>query len=323
MRRMEEAFSCVHPTNCTERLETDNLNAEFATTLISKVMQVPTPIWRTLSKDAKKWIIDERRRQLTEEGDKDVKPKPNSSQGQQETKPSELSKQYAKTQQVSNADEIELLADQFLEQALSALEPDDGEDPRNIGNVQTSRVSVDEETVHNVMNSIMLMENQSLAIVDGGVDTTVIGSKGFHIVATDPSRTATIVGYDPNVTKRRELPIVSGITVFDLPTGPLLVMINEAIFNKHAEATILSEFQIREHGMLVDSVAKRHGGNQQITLLTDGQQLKIPLELQPGLMHCKHCLSTSAEIEKVVSGEVIPLAITCGDQQWNPRKFND
>ena len=212
-----------------------------------------------------------------------------------------------------------MLADQFLEQALSALEPDDVEDPRNIGNVQTSRVSVDEETVH----SIMLMDNQSIAIVDSSADTTVIGSKGFHIVATDPSRTATIVGYDPNVTRWRELPIVSGITVFDLPTGPLLVMINEAIFNKHAEATILSEFQIREHGMLVDSVAKRHGGNQQITLLTDGQQLKIPLVLQSGLMHCKHRLPTSAEIEKVVSGEVIPLAMTCGDQQWNPREFND
>ena len=39
---------------------------------------------------------------------------------------------------------------------------------------------------------------------------------------------------------------------------PLLLQVNEAVYNKNSPITLLSEYQMREYGLVVDSVASKH-----------------------------------------------------------------
>ena len=38
----------------------------------------------------------------------------------------------------------------------------------------------------------------------------------------------------------------------------LLLCVNEAVYNQHSSITLLAEYQMREFGLIVDSVATKH-----------------------------------------------------------------
>ena len=54
---------------------------------------------------------------------------------------------------------------------------------------------------------------------------------------------------------KRNLPIVSAITALDLPNGQsALLLVHEGIYNETSNHSLLSEFQLREFGIVIDSV---------------------------------------------------------------------
>ena len=60
---------------------------------------------------------------------------------------------------------------------------------------------------------------------------------------------------------KRNFPIVSAITAVDLPDGTsILLVIHEGIYNKSASHSLLSEFQLREFGVQIDSNVIDMGG---------------------------------------------------------------
>ena len=66
---------------------------------------------------------------------------------------------------------------------------------------------------------------------------------------------------DDYLAIKRNLPIVSAITALDLPDGQsILLVIHEGIYNETSNHTLLSEFQLREFGVIIDSTCHRHGG---------------------------------------------------------------
>ena len=72
-------------------------------------------------------------------------------------------------------------------------------------------------------------------------------------------RFATLVGYDPKTTKSKRIPIVTAFLKVKAHNGiPVLLKINEAVYNEGCSVTLLSEYQIREHGYVIDSVASKH-----------------------------------------------------------------
>ena len=62
---------------------------------------------------------------------------------------------------------------------------------------------------------------------------------------------------------------------------PVVLRINEAPYNHGSPITLISEYQVREHGVIIDSVSKRHMtaafplGTQQMIL---SSLLSIPFE---------------------------------------------
>ena len=97
----------------------------------------------------------------------------------------------------------------------------------------------------------------SHAICDSGADSCVVGKMAKVLSYT--MRTANLVGYDPQTTKSASLPIVTALLkTMSAENVPLLLQVNEAIYNKNSPITLLSEYQMREHGLVVDSVASKH-----------------------------------------------------------------
>ena len=99
---------------------------------------------------------------------------------------------------------------------------------------------------------------QGTGLADGGADTIVCGVGWMQQSTT--ARTATIKGFSDDHTKT-EIPIGTAISATTTSTGStILLQANEALQMPQNQYTILSALQLREHGVQVHDVARRHGG---------------------------------------------------------------
>ena len=97
------------------------------------------------------------------------------------------------------------------------------------------------------------------AISDGGADSCILGMNAKVLSYT--GRFANLVGYDPNTTRKEKVPIVTALIKVKSSSNehfPILLKVHEAPYNPLSPITLLSEYQIREYGLVIDSVAKKH-----------------------------------------------------------------
>ena len=142
-------------------------------------------------------------------------------------------------------------------------------------------------------------------------------------VISHTGRFASLVGYDPNTTKSGRVPIVSAyIKVRSSSIGnyPILLKVHEAPYNPQSPITLLSEYQIREYGLVIDSVAKKHKsvhgkpGTQCFCVSSD---VYIDFEDRGGLMGFQ-----MLPIEEGDEQRYDVFTIT-NPIRWTPRKFKD
>ena len=300
---------------------TDSDNDDIAA-MINLIKQMPQEIWTQAPADVRKWIIKERLRLKAEDqgGNKpgEGEKAPTSSL---DAKPG-LPRQYGKANLSATEEAHEVLNAFLSRQSVAAAEEDsDDDDPLISGaytTITTSHVGITDERAATVLNALTLDDDTYISISDNGADTCVLG-KGWHVLATHPTRRAHVVGFDKEHAQKRNLPIVTGVTVVDLPDGPILLQANESIGNLSSEHTLLSEFQMREFGITVDSKAKRHGGLQRYQVpKSGGDTAEIPLCLTRALLHMKHREPSEDELATLK-----PIHITQGDIPWKPGRYND
>jgi hypothetical protein len=99
-----------------------------------------------------------------------------------------------------------------------------------------------------------------------------------------------------------------------------LLVFHEAIHNVTSNHSLLSEFQLREHGILIDSTCHKHGGTQKLTITDNNHHddVTIPLELAGCVVHFKHRLPTMEDMMSLQQ-----YCLTQGDTPWNPSTFTD
>ena len=101
------------------------------------------------------------------------------------------------------------------------------------------------------------IENINYSISDGGADLCVLG-KDAHII-NKTGHHARLVGYDDKNTRSRRVPIVSAyIKTINNIGEYILLLIHEAAHLEHSSITLLSEFQLRQYGLVIDSVSTTH-----------------------------------------------------------------
>ena len=103
------------------------------------------------------------------------------------------------------------------------------------------------------------LQSKVYAISDSGADACILGKSAKVISYT--GRYASLVGYDPYTTRTEKVPIVSAYIKArssSIGNHPVLLKVHEAPYNPQSPITLLSEYQIRENGLVIDSVAKKH-----------------------------------------------------------------
>ena len=159
----------------------------------------------------------------------------------------------------------------------------------------------------------------SYALCDSGADTCVVGR--LARIESISIRTINLVGYDPQTTRSPNLPIVTAlIKTLSAQNVPVLLRICEAVFNKNSYSTLLSEYQLRDHGIIVDSVATKHltmngkGGTQ---TLYASSLVKCPLIDRGGLMGLKLYPIDEGDEDRY---EIITIT---SSNPWKPRRCQD
>ena len=84
---------------------------------------------------------------------------------------------------------------------------------------------------------------------DGECDTSLVG-KGFFVESTS-DRTVNVQGFQENM-QMDALPIITAVTVVDLEKETVIMKFNEAIYVEYNVTLLMSTYQTREHGVIVN-----------------------------------------------------------------------
>jgi hypothetical protein len=142
------------------------------------------------------------------------------------------------------------------------------------------------------MNPSVQIHKQEVALIDSACDTCAIGGTAW-IIDEHTGRLVDICGHTQNSTMRSGIPIVTATTAVELPSGEtVLLKVHEASNLGQQGNSLLSTVQLREHGVEVMDIPKRHGGQPYI--MADGYV--IPLQLEIGLMKINIRLPTEQEL---------------------------
>jgi hypothetical protein len=98
----------------------------------------------------------------------------------------------------------------------------------------------------------------------------------------------------------------------------VILIVHEAIYHDTANHSLLSEFQLRDFGVKIDSICHKHGGTQKMVIQDIGSSLVINLDLAVCMIHFKHRLPTIEEINSLKQ-----YCLAQGDTPWNPSSFSD
>jgi hypothetical protein len=75
----------------------------------------------------------------------------------------------------------------------------------------------------------------------------------------------------------------------------VILIVHESIYNDIANHSLLSEFQLSDFGVKIDSICHKHGGTQKMEIQDVGSSLVVPLEFAGCMIHFKHRLPTTEE----------------------------
>jgi hypothetical protein len=133
--------------------------------------------------------------------------------------------------------------------------------------------------------------NIHISTSDNGADTCIVRT-GWKVVAKT-MRKANLVGFDSNYAQMKGLPIVTADIVVQLQdSSEVIIRAHETVYNEGSPTTLISEFQVRTHGLVLDSVHKEHTASidgrkgTQSFFLTEEKM--IPLIMKGRLMTFEH-----------------------------------
>jgi hypothetical protein len=157
-------------------------------------------------------------------------------------------------------------------------------------------------------------------IVDSGADSVVVGT-GWKFLSIYPNRTVNLQGYSESETKKYNCKIGTACTVMKAIDGKeYLIMAYEAIQNRNSDISLLSEAQLRNNGIIVDSVSEKHhglNGPGTQSIYSQDQTLQFKMQLRSAMMTLNHRLPTETEINSLPRFEITSETL------WNPSSQND
>ena len=321
MKTEEQVIKLFHTMAVEEGYEkTYNI---FNTKSFRDSLRIPTPIWMELEPEIRKKIEEARKRVKEKRGS--FKSKDDTSAKTPKKKHMDIPNQYpnvkpktAMVNLMNSMNNIDLgedmdsdsTDDEILDHSINMVRRTIPMDPPS---------DVIDVKAHFEYIDYNFEDGKIFAISDGGADSCIIGQNAKVLSYT--GRFANLVGYDPENTRKDKVPIVNALIKVKTATNgnvPVLLKINEAPYNPTSSITLLSEYQIREYGLIIDSVAKKHFSapnvrGKQHFQIKDG--LYIDFEDRGGLM--------GFEILPFEQGdeELFEIIKITSPERWLPYKY--
>ena len=164
-------------------------------------------------------------------------------------------------------------------------------------------------------------DNQFLAVTDNGADTTVMGDGWLILGDTTLAPRANLVGFDKDA-KKKGLPIVSGAIKVRLENDtPVILQVHQGVYNSGSRTMLISEFQVRNHGLILDLVSSNHRAHvdseKGIQAFCLSANQKLPLHLKGGLMMFAFSTPSWDNMEQL---EIIDITT---EVPWHPMMHSD
>ena len=123
-------------------------------------------------------------------------------------------------------------------------------------------------------------KSYSLAFMDSASDTCGIGGNS-RIIDYETERKVQVVGHHKTDTAMSEIKIGGGITAIDLLNKEtILIRVCEATLLGENANSLFSVAQMRDHGVFIDDVPKKHGGQSYMEI----EGTVIPLFMNEGMI---------------------------------------
>ena len=223
-RDRENAARKVHNTQtCQSIMEafhnlSTNENSEVSS-FANLIGQMPVDLWAQLPKEARYWLMQERKRLKQE-----YVPKPDSqktSSEQDHTQTDKLPRQYGngkKTETKNVTAKVQAFLAQHHQVDDMTDDSDDSDDSDDdalislANNVKTSiaHVGICKKRADRAICMLGLSNHKFLSLADSGADTTILG-KGWAIIAVHPNRRAHVFVFDNEAAQKRNLHIGTGV----------------------------------------------------------------------------------------------------------------
>ncbi len=165
----------------------------------------------------------------------------------------------------------------------------------------------------------------TIVISDSGGNTTSLDDSWLIMTSLKACRFANLVGYDPGLGIKRGLPFVDAVAKATSNSGhQVLIGIYEGVYNSGSPRTFISEYQVRNSGIILDSVAKNHRlthdrlyGTQSVYHDEDNPADRIEFTLLNGLMTFKVSKPSMDDIRSM------PIHWLTANNKWQPGSYND
>ena len=174
--------------------------------------------------------------------------------------------------------------------------------------------------------SMLATSSSDLCIPDGGADSHVGGRTWLPLTPLSGPlvKFANVTGFDEHSAKKFGLPIITGVTKTVNEKGDtILLRAKHLIYNATSPHSLLSTYQMRELGIVVDDVTKRHPKD----LTTHGtHSITFPKANHVIELATKGALSTF-DVEKPTMQEylhtpeenIVDIAL----ENWNPQEHHE
>jgi hypothetical protein len=285
-------------------------NAMKSPTMRSK-MHIPDALWKLMEQPLKDKIM-ELKKAANAKRDQSQERKKVESTGEK------LPPQYPTTMAKLQSDIKNTLS------SLNALQIDDEDTDDElfctmnmVSMIQDHELRVDMDVVDFYMNNVST-NDPIYGLSDGGADSCLLGQKCKVVSYT--GRVATLVGYEPGSTRKQHIPIVTGLLkVMSHVNIPIILRVHQSPYLKDCPVTLLSEYQIREFGLVIDSCSKKHRltpegqyGSQSFYVSED---VHVRFEDRGGLMGIQLLDFEEGDEDRYDIFDVT------GNQLWVPRRF--
>ena len=178
-------------------------------------------------------------------------------------------------------------------------------------NMQT--IKMDTARIYNKKTGQETIHVYALAYMDSASDTCGIGGEAW-IIDCVTERKDQVIGYHKTDTAMNHIKIGGGITAVDLPNKTtVLIRVGEATLLGKDANILFSVAQMRDHGVYIDDVLKKHGGQSYMQV----EGTVIPLFMCEGMI----CMNIRKPPEKEMEEcELIDITTI---MPWNPHILSD